>query len=100
MGCLIGGAMGAHEVVAAARLSPAGRRSIRRELDDFIFGVADSFEVAFHATRLARLADPAAMPDELMREGDPFVFGDDAHKILLDFFGIRVASEVQPAGEA
>ncbi len=35
-----------------------------------------------------------------MREGDPFVLGDDAHEILLDFFGIGVAGEVQPVGEA
>ena len=39
------------------------------------------------------------MPDEEMGEKGPVLFGDDFNECLLDFDGIVLAGETQPAGE-
>src|ERR1700747_2435041 len=70
------------------------------ELNDLIFRITNFLQVAFHAARLARLANAPAMPDQLMRKNDPLIFRNDPRQVLLYFLGIRVASEVQPPGQA
>src|SRR5690349_8515248 len=59
------------------------------ELNDLIFRIANFLQIAFHAARLARLANAPAMPDQLMRKNDPLIFRNDLHQVLLYFLGIR-----------
>src|ERR1700676_1229918 len=89
------------------RIKPPGRYAWPKarignigKLNDLIFRITNLLQVAFHAARLARLADASAMPDQLMRKNDPLIFRNDLHQVLLYFLGIRVASEVQPPGHA
>ena len=62
-----------------------------------IFGVAEGFEVARGAFRIARHAQRAAVQDDLVREQDPPILGDDLHEVLLDFDRVGVFGEVQAA---
>jgi hypothetical protein len=69
-------------------------------LDGFVFGVADVFDFAVEAAGLAGDAEAAAVPDELVGEEHPFIFGQDLDEILLDFFWVGVFGEVEAVGEA
>jgi len=60
-------------------------------LDRFVFGVAQRLHVAFGAFWFARDANAAAVPDNLMRELDPFILWNYLHQVLLDFLGVFVA---------
>ena len=51
----------------------------RRVSHRFVFGVAELFEVAGGTVGFARVANAAAMPDELVRELNPPVLRDDGH---------------------
>lgn len=66
----------------------------------FIDRVADRLEIAFDATRLACLAALATVPDQLVRKIDPRFLGDGLHQILLDFWWVIVAGEVEAARDA
>src|SRR5688500_11979665 len=56
---------------AMAELSlPEGARAMGRQQAMFAVGLAGE-------------ADPAAVPDQLMREADPALLGDDLHQVLL-----------------
>src|SRR6516164_8140255 len=65
----------------------------------FVFGVTQFFHIALRALRLARGADAASVPDQLVRKLDPLVLWNNGHQILLDFLGIVVASQIQPLRE-
>src|SRR2546425_2467852 len=39
------------------------------------------------------------VPDQLMREKNPFILRDDLHQILLNLLGVGVAGEVEPRSE-
>src|ERR1700730_8046736 len=89
------------------RIKPPGRYAWPKarignigKLNDLIFRITNLLQVAFHAARLARLANAPAMPNQLMRKNDPLILRNDLHQVLLYFLGIRVASEVQPPGQA
>ena len=56
-------------------------------------------DFALGAVGLAGGAAAAAVPDEEMGEEGPVLFGDDFDQGLLDFDGIVLAGETQPAGE-
>jgi hypothetical protein len=59
--------------------------------DCFVARVAEALEIAFNATRLARLTDLAPVPDQLVRKEDPFFLRNNLHQVLLDFPGIGIA---------
>ena len=44
-----------------------------------VFGIAHRLEVTFDALRFSRLADAPAMPNQLMREQDPFLLRNYLH---------------------
>src|ERR1700732_3793314 len=69
-------------------------------LNDLVFRIADGFEVAIEAAGLAGDTNAAAMPDELVGKLNPFFFRNDAHEVLLYFFGIFVLREIEAAREA
>src|SRR5260370_4585309 len=69
-------------------------------LNGFVLRITDGFEVAIDAAGLAGDAHAAAMPDQLVRELNPFFFGNDTYQVLLDFFGIFVLGEIEAAREA
>ena len=52
--------------------------------DGFVFRVAQRFQIALDALWLARLANPAPVPDDLVGKEDPFFLGNYLHQILLD----------------
>ena len=60
-------------------------------------GIAQRFEGAVGALRVARDAYLAAVVDELVGEGDPVVLRDDLHEVLLDLFGRRILRELEAA---
>ena len=39
------------------------------------------------------------MPDELVREEDPFIFRDNSQQVLLNLFRVGLAREVQARGQ-
>ena len=57
-------------------------------------------DFALGAVGLAGGAAAAAVPDEEMGKEGPVLLGDDFDECLLDFDGIVLAGETQPAGEA
>src|SRR5256885_12867058 len=63
----------------------AHSRSSKCRLDDFVFRVANGFEIAVQAFGFARDTYAAAVPDQLVRKLDPFFAGDRAHQVWLDF---------------
>src|SRR5260370_31987542 len=63
-------------------------------LNGLVLGITDGFEVAIDAAGLAGDAHAAAMPDQLVRELNPFFFGNDTYQVLLDFFGIFVLVDI------
>src|SRR6266852_7424835 len=69
-------------------------------LNGFVLRITDGFEVAVDAAGFAGDAHAAAMPDQLVRELNPFFFGNDTYQVLLDFFGIFVLGEIEAAREA
>jgi hypothetical protein len=64
-------------------------------LDRLVFGIADPYQVAFNAFRLARLADPPAVPDQLVREEYPSVSGNYGHQVLFDFLGFAILRQIE-----
>ena len=66
-----------------------------RGSDRLVLRVADPFEIAFEAFRLARLADPASVPDQLVREKNPSVLGNNLDQIPLDFLGILIPGQIE-----
>ena len=66
----------------------------------FVFRIADALEITVDATRFAGHADSPAVPNELMREQNPFLLGDDADEVLLDFFRIGISRKVEPLRKA
>src|SRR6267378_3965651 len=52
--------------------------------DALVFRVAQRFHVALDAFRFARVANPAPMPDQLMRKLDPLFLRNNLHQILFD----------------
>ena len=40
------------------------------------------------------------MPDELVGEENPFLAGDDAHQVLLDFLWVGILRQFEAAGDA
>src|SRR5260370_39645843 len=69
-------------------------------LNGFVLRLTDRFEVAIDAAGFAGDAHAAAMPDQLVRELNPFFLGNDTYQVLLDFFGIFVLGEIEAAREA
>src|SRR5437588_5057756 len=65
-------------------------RNSKCRLDDFVFRVANGFEIAVEAFGFARDTYAAAVPDQLVRKLDPFLAGDRAHQVWLNFLGIFV----------
>lgn len=65
-----------------------------------VSGVADVFQKTIGAFRLAGNAEGASVQDDLVREDNPLVPRDDAHKVLLDVLGIVVGGQLQPARDA
>src|SRR5579871_5134326 len=53
-----------------------------------VAGVAEIFQRAIDALGLAGITQLAPVPDDLMREQNPFVARDHLHQILLNVFGI------------
>ena len=86
---------------------PAGNNSARtgnvepdvEELRRFVFRIAKRFQIALEAHRFARLADFAAVPDQLMGKQDPFFLRDDLHQVLFDLLEIFVPGQIEPAGK-
>ena len=54
-------------------------------LPGFVFGSAKLLQIAPVALGLARLADLAAVMDDLVREINPAALRKDSHQLLLDF---------------
>lgn len=54
-------------------------------LPGFVFGSAKLLQIAPVALGLARLANLAAMMDDLVREINPAALREDSHQLLLDF---------------
>ena len=65
------------------------------ESNRLVFGIAQALEVALRALGFASGADTAAVPDQLVRENDPFIHRDDGHQILLNFLRVFIARQVQ-----
>src|SRR5713101_2994372 len=69
-----------------------GRMIRKRESSDrLVSRVAEAFEIAFRAMRLARLADLAPVPDQLVRKQNPFFSRNNFHQVLFDFLGIGIS---------
>src|SRR5207248_10480943 len=68
--------------------------------DRFVLCVAERFQVAFQALRLARLANPPPVPNDLVRKEDPFVLGNHLHQVLFDLLRILVSRQVQALGDS
>src|ERR1700688_2450635 len=68
-------------------------------LNSLVLRITNGFQVAIEAARLAGNAHAATMPDELVRELNPFFLGNDAHEVLLDFLGFFVLGEIEAARE-
>ena len=66
----------------------------------FVRGVAEILQVTVRAPGLAGYAQSASVMDDLMREIDPFFLRDDFHQVLLDFFRVFIAGQLQAAGDA
>ena len=62
--------------------------------------MAELLEVAAAAFGFAGVADLAAVMDELMREGDPVILGNDLHQFLFDFLRRVAFGNAQAAGDA
>ena len=62
--------------------------------------MANVFEGAVNALRLASDAEFTAMPDDLVREKNPFFARDDPHKVLLNLLRIIVRCQLQPARDS
>jgi len=65
----------------------AAEELLVRTSDGFVLRVTQPFEVALQAFRLARLADSASVPDQLVGEQYPFFLRDDLDQVLLDLLG-------------
>jgi hypothetical protein len=52
--------------------------------------VADIFQRTFYALGLARNAQAASVPDDLVGEENPFFARDDVHQVLFDFLRVGV----------
>src|SRR5271168_2445442 len=74
-------------------------RASHPRLNRFVLRVTNAFQIAFHALRLARRAYPPPMPDQLMRELDPLFLRQNGHQVLLNFFRILLARQIQPVGQ-
>src|SRR5450432_729407 len=59
----------------ALRIRMRGHRLVRR--------ITDFFQITINAARFARHAYAAPVPDQLMREGDPFFLWKYFHQLLL-----------------
>src|SRR5262245_12868415 len=69
-----------------------------RACDDCV-DAARRAELGQHALPAARVpgnADPAAMPDEQVREPGPVGAGDDSHQTAFDLHGVVVPGEPEP----
>src|SRR5258708_5083372 len=75
-------------------------RWARSESRTLIGGVADGVETAGIAFGRSRHAEGAAVEDDLVREADPAVLGNDFDEILLDLDGVGVFGEVEAPGDA
>src|SRR5262249_39088571 len=64
---------------ASGRLDVSPASSSEVELYDLVLGITEGFEVALHALRLSRLANAAAVPDELVREQNPLFSRNRLH---------------------
>src|SRR5215471_9563904 len=69
------------------------------ELCGFVLRMTEGFEVALHALRLSRLANAAAVPNELVREEDPLFSRNRLHQVLFDLLRVVVAGEVKALRE-
>src|ERR1700691_5689184 len=65
-----------------------------------VAGVADDLQQAFNAFWLAGNAQLPSVPNDLMREQNPFFARDNAHQILLDFLRIGIDSQLKPTRDA
>src|SRR5438270_13334797 len=65
-------------------------RNSKSRLDDFVFRVANGFEIAVEAFGFAGDTYAASVPDQLVRKLNPFFSGDRAHQVWFDFLGIFV----------
>src|SRR5579863_8668926 len=72
--------------------SPPCSRFYRRRGKDF--------QRAIGAFGFAGDAQAAAVPDDLVREQDPFLPRDYLHQVLLDFLGIVLRGEFKATGDA
>src|ERR1700747_1469672 len=76
----------------------SARFTVWRTLNRLVFRIADLFQIALDAFRLARLANAPSVPDELMRKEDPAILRNDFHQIGFDFLGICIFRQIQAAG--
>lgn len=65
-----------------------------------VFGAAQLFEVAAIALGFAGIANLSAMVDDLVREGDPVILGNDLHQLLLDLLGGVAFGQFEAVGDA
>src|SRR6266481_4125685 len=63
--------------------------------DALVFRVAQRFHIALDAFRFARVADPASVPDQLVRKLDPLFLRNDLHQVLFDLLWIFISRQVQ-----
>src|ERR1700675_4515371 len=61
-----------------------------------VLGIAERLEIALEALWVARGANSAAVPDELVREQNPPALWNDLHQVLLDFLRVIVSCEIEP----
>src|SRR5207302_1888246 len=70
------------------------------ELNNLILRIANSLQVTFHTTRLARLADEPARPDQLMRENNPLLSWNEPDEMLLSFLRVGITGQIEASGHA
>src|ERR1700722_1504325 len=75
-------------------------KSLSPKLDSLVPRITDPFKITLDAARLARDADAASVPDDLVREADPVFLRNDIHQVVLDFFGVFVFGKVEAIGNA
>src|ERR1700683_253750 len=63
-------------------------------------GVAEVFEGAVYAPRLAGDAELASVPDDLVGKENPPFARDNAHQVLLDFLRVTVRGEFEAPRDA
>ena len=87
----------------AARLRPWLRFSILVHVDrapGLVGGVAEVFERTVDTLGLARDAELASVPYDLVGKKNPLLARDDAHQVLLDLLRVIVRGQLQAARDA